>query len=149
MERIQNSVACMKCISSTKRHLKAIPDQGTGIDEQIKHNCNEADTCSGGSSCCKVTVLEGFTSIANQLTCCVHFRPMLLKTYAPKGVRLCNEHIGNSNLKSGLELSNNQPLTLGHNNDKVLLILIEIIRIGKSYSSSEPLTSEECKIRTG
>lgn len=139
----------MKCISSTKRHLKAIPDQGTGMDEQIKHNCNEADTCSGGSSCCKVTVLEGFTSLANQLTRCVHFRLMLYKTYAPKGVRLCNEHIGNSNLKSGLELSNNQPLTLGHNNDKVLLILIEIIRIEKSYSSSELLTSEECKIRTG
>lgn len=83
MERIQNSVACMKCISSTKRHLKAIPDQGTGMDEQIKHNCNEADTCSGGSSCCKVTVLEGFTSLANQLTRCVHFCLMLLKTYAP------------------------------------------------------------------
>lgn len=59
---------------------------------------------------------------------------MLLKTYAPKGVRLCNEHIENSNLKSGLELSTNQPLTLGHNNDKLLLILIEIIKIGKSYS---------------
>lgn len=53
--------------------------------------------------------------------------------------------------KSGLELlSNNQPLTLGHNNDEdMLLMLIEIIKKGKSHSSSELLTNEECKIWTG
>lgn len=99
----------MKCISSTKRHLNAIP--GQGMDEQIKHNCNEADTCSSGSSCCKVTVLEGFTSLANQHTRCVHFRLMLLKTYAPKGVRLCNEHIETQILKVVL---NYQPTSHSH-----------------------------------
>lgn len=110
----------MKCICTTKRHLEAIPSQG--MDEQIRHNYNEADTCSRGSPCCKITVLEGFTSVANQHTrCVVSRRPVkpgyktttrslqvgflfMFKTYAPKGVRLCNEHIGNSNLKSGFEL---------------------------------------------
>lgn len=72
----------------------------------------------------------------------------MYKTYAPKGVQLCNEHIKNLNLKSGLELlSNNQPLTLGHNKDEdILLMLIEIIKKGKYHLSSELLTSEECKI---
>lgn len=51
----KSSVACMKCISSTKRHLEANPGQGT--DEQIKHNLYEAETCSSGSSCGNVTVL--------------------------------------------------------------------------------------------
>lgn len=75
----------------------------------------------------------------------------MYKTYAPKVVRICTEHIKNLNLKSGLELlSNNQPLTLGHNNDEyILLMLTEIIKKGKSHSSSELLTNEECKIWTG
>lgn len=51
----KRSVACMKCISSTKRHLEANPGQGT--DEQIKHNSYEAETCTSGSSCGNVTVL--------------------------------------------------------------------------------------------
>lgn len=59
------SVACLKCIL-LPNDREAIP--GEGRNEQIRHNSNEADTCSGDSFCCKVTVLEGFISLANQHT---------------------------------------------------------------------------------